>query len=93
MPVIAVGVPTVVSAAAIVYDTMDALTEVLEGNESTRGLSETIRNMNTQEQYQLIQELLTPRLGSMFVTPKDIDAVVKRLSFTISEGMNMAFHA
>ncbi len=93
VPVIAVGVPTVVSAAAIVYDTMDALTEVLEGNESTRGLSETIRNMNTQEQYQLIQELLTPRLGSMFVTPKDIDAVVKRLSFTISEGMNMAFHA
>jgi len=27
----------------------------------------------------------------MFVTPKDIDESVKRLSYTISEGINMAF--
>ncbi len=93
VPVIAVGVPTVVSAAAIVYDTIDILAAALEGNQETRGLSETIRAMESQEQYQLIQELLLPRLGPMFVTPKDIDAVVKRLSFTISEGMNMAFFA
>ena len=26
----------------------------------------------------------------MFVTPKDIDETVKRLSFTISEGINIA---
>jgi len=26
----------------------------------------------------------------MFVTPKDIDESVKRLSFTISEGLNIA---
>ncbi len=93
VPVIAVGVPTVVSAAAIVYDTLDALTTVLDQSDVTSSISGTIRSMDMEEQYQLIQELLHPRLGPMFVTPKDIDAVVKRLSFTISEGMNMAFHA
>ena len=93
VPVIAVGVPTVVSAAAIVYDTLDALTTVLEQSEVTSSLSGTIKSMDMDDQYRLIQELLHPRLGPMFVTPKDIDAVVKRLSFTISEGMNMAFHA
>mgnify|MGYP000553296767 CR=1 FL=1 len=28
---------------------------------------------------------------TMYVTPKDIDETVKRLSFTISEGLNLAF--
>ena len=30
-------------------------------------------------------------LNSFFVTPKDIDESIKRLSFTISEGLNLAF--
>lgn len=30
-------------------------------------------------------------LNSFFVTPKDIDESIKRLSFTISEGLNIAF--
>jgi len=93
VPVIAVGVPTVVSAAAIVCDTMDALAEVIERQQGGDILAGSLRQMDVDQQYHLIQELLAPRLGPMFVTPKDIDAVVKRLSFTISEGMNMAFSA
>jgi len=38
----------------------------------------------------MIRELLSPNLNTMFVTPKDIDESVKRLSFTISEGLNIA---
>ena len=30
-------------------------------------------------------------VAAMFVTPKDIDEAVKRLSYTISEGLNLAF--
>ena len=30
-------------------------------------------------------------LHTMFVTPKDVDETVKYLSFTISEGLNLAF--
>ena len=40
---------------------------------------------------EFLQELITPRLHRMFVTPKDVDETVKYLSFTISEGLNMAF--
>ena len=43
------------------------------------------------EKYELIRELLSPNLNAMFVTPKDIDESVKRLSYTISEGINIAF--
>ena len=35
--------------------------------------------------------MIAPSLHSMFVTPKDVDETVKRLSYTISEGLNMAF--
>ena len=43
------------------------------------------------EKYELIHELLSPNLNAMFVTPKDIDEAVKRLSYTVSEGLNIAF--
>ena len=47
--------------------------------------------MNDMEKYELIRELLSPQLNTMFVTPKDIDEAVKRLSYTLSEGLNIAF--
>ena len=76
VPVIAIGVPTVVDAATIVNDTMFNLI--------------TLGELNETEKYELIRELLSPNLNTMFVTPKDIDESVKRLSFTISEGLNIA---
>ena len=39
----------------------------------------------------LVRELLSPQLNHMFVTPKDIDAEIKRMSYTISEAINLAF--
>lgn len=90
VPVIAIGVPTVVSAAAIVTDTLDALIDVLRRELDTEGFADTLSAMSDDEKYALIRELLEPRFGPMFVTPKDIDETVKRLSFTISEGINIA---
>ena len=34
--------------------------------------------------------MIPSHLNTMFVTPKDIDETVKRLSYTISEGLNLA---
>lgn len=90
VPVIAIGVPTVVGAAAIVTDTLDTLIEVLRGETDTQGFASALNDMSSDEKYALVRELLEPRFGPMFVTPKDIDETVKRLSFTISEGINMA---
>ena len=39
----------------------------------------------------LIRELISPHLNGLFVTPKDIDETVKRISYTISESLNMLF--
>ncbi|MCI8400569.1 MAG: GPR endopeptidase [Lachnospiraceae bacterium] len=90
VPVIAIGVPTVVGAAAIVTDTLDALIDVLRRETDTGHFADTLFHMSSDEKYALIRELLEPRFGPMFVTPKDIDETVARLSFTISEGINMA---
>ena len=73
--VIGIGVPTVVDAATIVHDSMEHLLDALE---------ET-------EQKEFLEEMIAPNLYSMFVTPKDVDETVKYLSFTISEGLNIAF--
>lgn len=91
IPVIAIGIPMVVDAATIVSDTMDNLLEALSENEAFKSISNVFKEFSAEEKYQLIRELLEPHLGNMHVTPKDIDATVKRLSYTISEGLNKAF--
>lgn len=92
VPVIAIGIPTVVDAATIVSDTMDNLIRALESSEQLRGLSGVIGSYTDAEKYQLVTELISPNLNGMFVTPKDIDETMKRLSFTVSEALNIALN-
>ena len=73
--VIGIGVPTVVDGATIVHDAMAHLLDTLE----------------EAEKKEFLEEMIAPSLHSMFVTPKDVDETVKRLAYTISEGLNMAF--
>ena len=68
IPVLSIGIPTVVDAATIVADSLS----MDQGDD-------------------MLQEVLVPGLRTMFVTPKDIDSSVRRLSYTISEGLNYAF--
>lgn len=91
VPVISIGIPTVVDAATIVNDTMYNLITAMGESETLNNLGSTLGELNEAEKYELIRELLSPNLNAMFVTPKDIDESVKRLSFTISEGLNIAF--
>ena len=91
VPVIAIGVPTVVDAVTIVSDTMENLLSALETSESLKGVGLVLGGYSEAEKYELIRELIAPNLNSMFMTPKDIDETVKRLSYTISEGLNLTF--
>lgn len=91
VPVIAIGVPTVVDAVTIVSDTMENLLSALETSESLKGVGLVLGGYSEAEKYELIKELIAPNLNNMFMTPKDIDETVKRLSYTISEGLNLAF--
>ncbi len=93
VPVIAVGVPTVVDAATIVNDTMEELVEQMDESDHMQKLGGTLGTLDQVEKHQMIRELISPHLNTMFVTPKDIDETVKYLSYTISEGLNMAFQS
>ena len=91
IPVIAIGVPTVVDAATIVNDTMENLISALESSETLRGVGVVMQGYNAAEKYELVKELISPHLNGLFVTPKDIDETVKRISYTISEALNLLF--
>jgi spore protease len=90
VPVIAIGVPTVVDAATIVNDTMEELMiEMKKQAGKNTEIFDMIDRFNEQEKYQLIKEVLYPYVGNMFVTPKEIDAVIKRLSNIIASSLNI----
>lgn len=91
IPVLAIGVPTVVDAATIVNDTMENLLAALETSEMLKGVGVVLQGYNATEKYELIKELISPNLNGLFVTPKDIDDTIQRISFTISEALNILF--
>lgn len=76
VPVIAIGVPTVVDAATIVGDALEKLLEEESGFDKVKYMGQ--------------HRSAFAELNNMYMTGKDIDAVVKRVSFTVSEGINMA---
>ncbi len=76
VPVIAIGVPTVVDAATIVADALEKLLEEEKEVDAVKLVGK--------------QQLNFPELNNMYMTGKDIDAVIKRVSYTVSEGINMA---
>lgn len=92
VPVLAIGVPTVVGAAAIVHDTVETMVETLARSQSTKNYGTYVGDLDSDEQYELIRELLEPEFGAMYVTPQDIDETVEMLSFTISEAIHQVVY-
>ena len=91
VPVIGIGVPTVVDAATIVSDTMENFIRALETSEALKGVGEVLRSYNAAEKYEFVKELIAPHLNGMLVTPKDVDELIHQISHTISEAINMLF--
>lgn len=76
IPVVAIGIPTVVDAATIVGDALEKLLAEEREFDSMKYLGQH-RNVFSE-------------LNNMYMTGKDIDAVIKQISFTVSEGINLA---
>ena len=91
VPVIGIGVPTVVGAATIVNDTMENFITALESSETLKSVGEVLRSYNAGEKYEFVKELIAPHLNGMFVTPKDVDEMIHQISHTIAESLNMLF--
>ena len=88
VPVIAVGVPTVVHAFTIASDTVDLLIQRIPRRPEFAGL----RAMDPEEKRRLIAEVLTPSVGDLMVTPKEIDVLIEDMSRIIAAAINAAVH-
>ena len=93
VPVISLGIPTVVNAATMVNDTMDLIIDSLK-NEAEIGKEfySLLDELSEQDKYSLIEEVLNPYMGNVIVTPKDINVLIDDLSIIIANGLNIALH-
>lgn len=93
VPVIAVGVPTVVDAATMANDTIDRVIDsLINESKEEKDFYSMLKNIDRGEKYQLIQEVLKPYVGNLIVTPKEIDDVIDRIAKVIANGLNIALH-
>lgn len=81
VPVIAIGVPTVVDMATITNEAIDKLIE--EDKNINMG------NKTTEERYSILAKALDTE--NYIVTPKEIDDVVVKISDIISDSLNISF--
>ena len=101
IPVIAIGVPTVVDALTISLNTIDRMIEYLikkseikdnEINNYKKEYLGAFSMLNKNEKEALIYEVLKEEGLNMLVTPKDVDLDLKNLSEIISSSIDMAIH-
>lgn len=86
IPVIAIGVPTVVDATNIVYDTISYVWQnYSKDNENLMGV---MGQLSSIELKQLFSEVLTKEGVDLVVTPTEIDYLIECLGQVVSSGIN-----
>jgi spore protease len=93
VPVIAIGVPTVVYASTIVNNTLEMMSNHFKkqtGNsDQILGL---VNQMEENERLQLVREVLSPLGHDLLVTPKEIDEFIEDIANIIASGLNASLH-
>lgn len=84
IPVIAIGVPTVISMPAVAAEITDSFVRKV-GKEK---IKEKYENWSEEEKYYNMADIIGDHMYELFVTPKEIDESVNQISFTVSEGIN-----
>ena len=91
IPVIAVGIPTVVDAATIANDTIDlVIDDMIKQSKQGGEFYNMLKTVDKQEKQRLIEEVLNPYVGNLMVTPKEVDMVIDSVSGIIAGGINIA---
>ena len=80
VPIIAIGVPTVVYASTILHDAIALIAE-------RTGMQSDAACLRT-----LADELVCDHMGAMIVTPKDIDTIIADMAGILADGINLALH-
>lgn len=87
IPVIALGIPTVVDLASITNDCIDLFIENLQQKAMS---NDYLNKLREQDNYEEIKEALVPKDYNMIVTPKEIDKLIENMSKIVANGINMA---
>ena len=92
VPVLAIGVPTVIDAPTIVSDSMENLMAAVSSSERLMYMSDLFEGFNREEKYHLIKEVMPDDMADMYVTPKNIDANVCNIAFVLARAINNLNH-
>ena len=87
IPVIAIGVPTVVEAATIAADSLDLFIQKVQQEGKS---NDFLNQLQEEDKYQMIKEVLTPEEYNFIVTPKEIDDLIENMSSVVARGINYA---
>lgn len=91
--VISIGVPTVIDAATLINDTMDKILEAISYHQKLQNnFFIALNDIDSNEKYELIKNILEPYNENMFVTPKEVDQVIEELSNIIANAINISLH-
>ena len=87
IPVIAIGIPTVVETAVLVNDSLDLfITKLQEEAKSNHYLNQ----LKEQDNYEEIKEALNPKEYNLIVTPKEIDDLIENMKDVVARGINFS---
>lgn len=88
VPVIAIGVPTVVHASTIAMDTI----HILQEHAAFARYFKSLETLSDQDQQKVIRQVLPDILGDMMVTPKEVDRMIDDIAVVVAGGINQALH-
>ena len=87
LPVISLGIPTVVETAVLVNDSLDLFITKLQEEAKS---NEYLNNLKEEDNYEEIKEALNPKEYNLIVTPKEIDQLIENMKDVVSLGINMS---
>ena len=87
IPVVAIGIPTVVEAATIAADSLDLFIQKVQEQAKS---NDFLNQLQEEDKYEMIKEVLAPNDYNFIVTPKEIDKLIENMSKIISRAINMA---
>lgn len=85
IPVIAIGIPTVVDLATITNECINIFIENLQQKAMSNS---TLNELKEKDNYEEIKEALIPKDYNMIVTPKEIDKLIDNMSEIVARGIN-----
>lgn len=93
VPVIAIGVPTVIEASAVANDAIDMLIEAVKSScDEDSVIFKSVKAFDNEKRYDLISELLVPSGKDLIVTPKEVDSIIDEVSEIIAQSINEAIN-